>query len=559
MTTRRRKKAPAEPPVGETYDLFAARRAVKERAEGATSTSTPTPTPTSTSPPTSVADLPLPSGERAGVRGPGGAEEPSLAAEPAGPLSVLALTQALKGCLEPRFRDVWVAGEISNLRAQASGHLYFSLKDEGATLPSAMWAGQARRLKFTPTEGLEVVARGRVELYPPHGKYQLIVDSLEPRGAGALALQLEQVKARLKAEGLLDPARKRPLPFLPRRIGLATSPTTAALRDFLRVLHGRFPGLPVLLAPCRVQGEGAAATVAAAVQALARQGVDVIVVTRGGGSVEDLWAFNDERLARVIAACPVPVVSAVGHETDVSVSDLVADVRAATPTHAAQLLAPVRDDLAAGLAALRGRLGRAMAAAVDHRRRTLRALSAELGDPGHAVSAQRHRLEDLARRAEAAALRPVGRGRERLEGLQGRLARCEPRARLKALRARIEQARRGLEGWRAGTFRREQLRVERLSARLEPSNVAKLLSRGFALVLHQGRLVTGSGAVSPGDEVRVALGAGWLDARVTARDAGDDPVPGRAGAGGAAEPEAGQAGAAGPAEARAVDSPGRRG
>ncbi|MBK9516968.1 MAG: exodeoxyribonuclease VII large subunit [Anaeromyxobacter sp.] len=522
-------------PLGETYDLFAARRAVKERKEGGegatpTATPTPTPTPTATATATSLA------------------AEPTEPTEPAGPLTVLALTQALKGCLEPRFRDVWVAGEISNYRAQASGHLYFSLKDEGATLPCAMWAGQARRLRFAPAEGLEVVARGRVELYPPHGKYQLIVDALEPRGAGALALQLEQVKARLAADGLLDPARKRPLPFLARRIGLATSPTTAALRDFLRVLHGRFPGLPVLLAPCRVQGEGAAATVIAAIQALARQGVDVIVVTRGGGSVEDLWAFNDERLARAIAASPVPVVSAVGHETDVSVADLVADVRAATPTHAAQLLAPVRDDLVAGLAALRGRLRRAMGAAVEGRRATLRALSAELADPAHAVSAQRHRLEDLVRRAEAAALRPAVAGRARLEALRVRLARGEPRARLRALRARVELARRGLEGWRAATFRREQLRVERLAARLEPANVAKLLSRGFALALHRGRLVARSGEVAPGDELRVALGEGWLDARVTARDAGDDPVPGR-----------GHAPSPGGPVRDAVASPGRRG
>jgi exodeoxyribonuclease VII large subunit len=517
----RKKKAAETLPLGETYDLFAARKAVAvARPEAAAPAATPSPAVApATSPPAGTAAPP------AGA---------PLAAEPKGPLTVLALTQALKAALEPRFRDVWVAGEISNFRAQASGHLYFSLKDEGATLPCAMWAGQARRLRFAPTEGLEVVARGRVELYPPHGKYQLIVDSLEPRGAGALALQLEQVKARLAADGLLDPARKRPLPFLPRRVGVATSPTTAALRDFLRVLAARYPNLPVLLAPCRVQGEGAAATVAAAVRALARAGVDVIVVTRGGGSQEDLWAFNDEALARAIAASPVPVVSAVGHETDVSVADLVADVRAATPTHAAQLVAPVKDDLLASLAGLRGRLHRAVENALDARRSALRALSAELGDPSHAVSAQRHRLDDLTRRAEAAVRRPVEAGRERLEGLRLRLARAEPRARLKSLRARVEVARRRLEGWQAATFRREQLRVERLAARLEPANVAKLLSRGFALALLDGRLVTSSAAAAPGDALRVGLGQGWLDATVTSRDAGDDPVPGR-GQGGAGE------------------------
>jgi exodeoxyribonuclease VII large subunit len=280
------------------------------------------------------------------------------------PLSIGELTRAMKNALEPKFRDVWVAGEIANLRRQASGHVYLSLKDDEATIGAVLWVSQARRVKFALQEGQEIVARGFVEIYPPHGKYQLVLQEVEPRGAGALAILLQQVKERLQADGLLDPGRKRPLPFLPRRVGVATSPTGAALRDLLRVLHGRFPSLPVLVAPCRVQGEGAAATVIAAVRALCRARVDVIVVTRGGGSQEELWAFNDERLARVIAACPVPVVSAVGHEVDVTVADLVADVRAATPTHAAQLVAPVRDELVARVAGLRARADRAIAAAV---------------------------------------------------------------------------------------------------------------------------------------------------------------------------------------------------
>jgi exodeoxyribonuclease VII large subunit len=452
---------------------------------------------------------------------------PRIAAGPVPPLTVLQLTQSLKAAVEPRFNDVHVRGEVANLRVQTSGHVYFTLKDEGATLPCVLWAAQARRLRFALEEGLELVAHGRVEIYPPHGKYQLVATGVEPHGAGALALQLEQLKARLAAEGLLSEARKRPLPFLPRRIGVATSTTTAALRDFLRVLHTRFPGLPVLVAPCRVQGEGAAATVAAAVMALARHDVDVIVVTRGGGSREDLWAFNDEFLARTIAASPVPVVSAVGHEIDVTVADLVADARASTPTHAAQLVAPVRDDLLAELAGLRGRLHRAMTGAVDGRRRDLRALQAELGDPTHLLSTQRHRLEDLARRAEAGALRPVEAGRARLEPLRTRLYRAEPRARLRALRGRVEAARRRLEGWQAATFRREALRLANLGARLEPANVARLLKRGFALALSDGRLVTRSASMAPGQPLRVALAEGWLDAEVTARDAGDDPVPGR--------------------------------
>jgi exodeoxyribonuclease VII large subunit len=443
------------------------------------------------------------------------------------PYTVGELTRALKSAIEPRWRDVWVAGEVANLKRQSSGHVYFSLKDEDATIGAVMWASQARRLPFTLVEGQEVLARGGVELYPPHGKYQLVVQEVEPRGAGAQAILLQQVKERLQKEGLLDPARKRPLPFLPRRIGVATSPTAAALRDFLRVLHARFPSLPVLLAPCRVQGEGAAATVVHAVRALCRSGVDVIVVTRGGGSQEELGAFNDERLARQIAACPVPVVSAVGHEVDVSVADLVADVRAATPTHAAQLVAPVRDELVAAIAGLLARLERALEGAVEARRRELRALRAELADPKHVVSRERHRLDDLLHRAEGAVRAPRRRERARLDGLRLRLGRREPRAVVRELRARMEAATRGLGRWQAAWFRREGMRVERLAARLEPANVVKLLSRGFALVLENGHVIRRSGQVEVGAGVRIALAEGWLDARITSRDHGDDPLPGR--------------------------------
>lgn len=461
------------------------------------------------------------------------------------PWSVAELTRALRNAVEPRFRDVWVAGEVANLRRQGSGHVYFSLKDDEAVIGAVLWASQARRLAFRLDEGQQVLARGFVEIYPPHGKYQLVVQELEPRGAGAMALLLQQVKERLQKDGLLDPARKRKLPFLPRRVGVATSPTGAALRDFLRVLHGRFPSIPVLVAPCRVQGEGAASTVVSAVRALCRAGVDVIVVTRGGGSQEDLGPFNDERLARAIAACPVPVVSAVGHEVDVTVADLVADVRAATPTHAAQIVAPVRDELAASLRALRGRAERAVVGALEARRREIRALRAELSDPKHVLSRARHRIDDLLHRAAAAVRAPRRGARQRLEGLRARLGRQEPRRRVREVLLRMENATRRLGVWQAAYFRRETLRLERLGGRLEPANVAKLLSRGFALVLHDGRLVARSSQVSPDDALRIALAEGWLDARVTDRDRGEDPLPGRSEpSGGARDPATGGSGVA---------------
>ncbi len=443
-------------------------------------------------------------------------------------LTVSELTRALRRALEPGFRDVWVAGEVANARRQSSGHLYFTLRDAEASLGAVVWASQARRLPFELRDGLEVLARGFVEIYPPHGKYQLIVQEVQPRGAGAEALLLEQVKERLRRDGLLDPARKRRLPFLPRRVGVATSPTGAALRDFLRVLGSRFPALPVLVAPCRVQGEGASAEVAAAVRALVRRGVDVVVVTRGGGSAEDLRPFNDERLARALAGCPVPVVSAVGHEVDVTVADLVADARAATPSHAAQLVAPVRDELLAALGGLRGRLLRSAAEAVARRRRDLRALRAELSDPKHLLSRERHRVDDLLRGAAATAQGRCRAARAALAALRARLGRREPRGLLRGERRRAEEARRRLVGWQARTFRREALRLERLERRLEPANVAKLLERGFSLVVARGRLVRASREVEPGEALRVALGDGWLEARALSRDEGSDAVPGRA-------------------------------
>jgi exodeoxyribonuclease VII large subunit len=262
---------------------------------------------------------------------------------------------------------------------------------------------------------------------------------------------------------------------------------------------------------------------------LAEFGVDVAVVTRGGGSVEDLWEFNDERLARFVAAFPVPVVSAVGHEVDVTVADLVADVRAATPTHAAELVVPVRDDLAAALSALRGRLVRAAGGAVEERRRVLRALRAELSDPRRILSDQRRRLDDLVHRGGGLVAARLRAERARVASSADALRMREPRARLRHLRRRRDAARERLRAWSAATFRRESMRLASLSARLEPVNVAKILSRGFALAMVDGRVLRRSADAAPGIPLRVVLGEGWLDARVESRDAPPDPIPGRPG------------------------------
>ncbi|WPB73485.1 exodeoxyribonuclease VII large subunit [Archangium violaceum] len=358
-------------------------------------------------------------------------------------LTVGELTQQLKVTIESRFPRVLVRGEVSGFRGpNARGHLYFSLKDAEASLEVKMWASQAARLRFALRDGLAVVAEGSVDVYAPAGRYSLIAQKLEPEGEGALALAFEQLKARLAAEGLIGDNRIRPpreLPFLPRRIGVVTSRTGAALQDFLRVLHSRNPRLSVLLCDARVQGEGSAEEVARGVERLSRTDVDVIVVTRGGGSKEDLWTFNEERVARAIFASPVPVVSAIGHEIDFTISDFVADWRAPTPSAAAERLAPVLQDLEYSLATQSVRLRKAAERRILELRERMGTLRGRVVDPRRRLSTERLRLSD-AEDAMTRVLRQVLRERrEELRGHSEHLQRQRPQARLAEQRARLVQ------------------------------------------------------------------------------------------------------------------------
>ena len=273
-------------------------------------------------------------------------------------LSVGELTLRVKNLLESEFAEVWVAGEIADLARPRSGHCYLTLKDEQAQLPAVIWRSTAARLRFDLYDGLEVLCHGSLTVYPPHGRYQLVIQEIHPKGIGALELALRQLHARLAAEGLFAPERKRPLPRFARRIAVVTSPTGAALRDFLEVLRRRWRGADVLVIPVRVQGEGTAEEIAAAIGLANRfaEPVDCLVVTRGGGSLEDLWAFNEEIVVRAIHASRVPVVSAIGHEIDVTLSDLVADVRALTPSEAAELVGPAAEQVTALLEQYRDRM-----------------------------------------------------------------------------------------------------------------------------------------------------------------------------------------------------------
>ncbi len=281
---------------------------------------------------------------------------------PARPLSVWELTAQVKDLVEAAFPSVWVSGEISNFSRPQSGHCYLTLKDDRAQLKAAMWRPVASRVRFDMHDGLEVICKGRLEVYAPRGSYQLIIEEIEPKGMGALELAFRQLREKLAREGLFDPARKRTLPSFVKQIAVVTSPTGAAIRDFLQVLARRWRGADVLIAPVRVQGEGAAEEIAAAIGVLNRlaRPIDCLVVTRGGGSLEDLWAFNEEIVVRAIAASRIPVISAVGHEIDVTLSDLAADVRALTPSEAAELVAPAAEELFAELGQIQKRLTAAL-------------------------------------------------------------------------------------------------------------------------------------------------------------------------------------------------------
>jgi exodeoxyribonuclease VII large subunit len=368
---------------------------------------------------------------------------------------------------------LWLEGEISNWKPASSGHIYFTLKDAAASLRCVIWRSQAGQLAYLPQrEGEAVLAHGRVSVYEAGGNYQFYVDDLQPAGQGALSAQFERIKARLAAEGLFDAELKKPLPPFPRKIGLVTSPTGAALRDILNVLRRRYPVAEILLAPAQVQGESAPLQLVAALVAVARrQGVDVIILARGGGSLEDLWAFNDERLARAIAACPIPIITGIGHEVDFTIADFVADVRAPTPSAAAELATPDKLELK------------------------------------RVIYAQQLALLDAAQQQVVSARSDVARQ-------QWALARISPQASLNDYRQRLDtlvsQAARTLQH----TLLLQQERLNTFSARLETLNPQATLARGYAIVQKGPEVIQHTGQVNAGDEIVVKVRDGEFDAVV---------------------------------------------
>lgn len=438
--------------------------------------------------------------------------------------TVSELTGAIKDQLEQRFAGLWVEGEISNLRGVSSGHVYFTLKDETAQVRAVLFKSRVRRLRFAPTDGLHVLAFAMLEVYAARGEYQLVCEMLEPKGLGALQLAFEQLKTRLAAEGLFDAGRKRPLPVLPRRVGLVTSPTGAAVRDFLRVITRRFADVHVVIYPVRVQGETAAPEIVRALADLNRLGgLDVLVVARGGGSLEDLWAFNEETVARAIAGSKIPVISAVGHETDVTIADFVADLRAPTPSAAAELVVREKAQLVTHLASLRERLRTAAAQRVRRVRERLDDLGGRrvLTDPGRTVRDWSRRLDELGTRLSRGLVLRRQQARERLERAARALRPEVLRTHLRHEARHLAQLRRRLEQVGRGDVVRRRRAVEALAGRLDTLSPLACLARGYSICTRPtGEVVTRASQVGPGDAVSVRLREGRLGCRVEEADGG---------------------------------------
>jgi exodeoxyribonuclease VII large subunit len=434
-------------------------------------------------------------------------------------VTVSGLTGEIREMLESGFGELWIEGEISNCRVWNTGHVYFTLKDATAQMKAVMFRSAYRYLKFKLEDGLHVVARGTLSVYEPKGEYQLVCEHLEPHGRGALQLAFDQLKRKLHAEGLFDPTRKRPIPALPRKIGIVTSLDGAALKDIIKVLARRHPNVHLVIRPCRVQGDGAADEIGNALKAVAKvPGVDVIIVGRGGGSIEDLWAFNEEALARTIAACSAPVISAVGHEIDVTIADFVADLRAPTPSAAAEMVVAAKEEFSARIDRTTHRLHAAMRADLHRRRAAIQQLSSRRGLAGwHVrVAMQGRHVAELSHALRRSAATLIARRTRDQQSLRARLDARDVRRNLAAIRGRLVAA----EGRLIAATRRRRdglhATLAAAAARLDALSPLAVLARGYAVAWNGDRsaIIRKASQVSPGDRVRVTLHEGELDCEV---------------------------------------------
>jgi exodeoxyribonuclease VII large subunit len=439
-------------------------------------------------------------------------------------LTVSEVTARIRMFLEREFFEVWIEGELSNCKVWNAGHMYFTLKDGGAQIKGVMFRSSLARLRFKPQDGLHVVARAKITVYDPKGEYQIICEHLEPEGLGALQLAFDQLKERLSKEGLFDQRRKRALPALPRKIGVVTSLDGAAIRDIIKVLRRRYANAHIVIRPARVQGDGAAMDVARGIRAIGKvPGVDVVIVGRGGGSIEDLWAFNEEVVARAIAGCPVPTISAVGHETDVTIADFVADVRAPTPSAAAEMVVSRKDDFCSRIDRLTHRVGTAMTSRLHRAESRLRGLEARPGYAGtHGRVAMRARhAAELAHELRAAMIGRIAAHDRRWQTLRRNLDAFDLRRRLGSVRTRLVAVDGRLaSGW---TRRRHMAdgRLRSTASRLESLSPLRVLGRGYAAAFAaDGNVLRNAVDVSIGDQIAVRLERGTLDCRVERIDGG---------------------------------------
>jgi exodeoxyribonuclease VII large subunit len=431
--------------------------------------------------------------------------------------SVAELNSAIRAVLDREFVDIWVSGEVSGLKLAASGHYYFTLKERDAQVRCVAFRSAHRYWKFKPRDGLAVLARGRIDVYEVRGEYQLQVELLEPQGLGALQLAFEQLKKKLAAEGLFDAQRKRPLPRFPRRIGIVTSPRGAAIADMVQILSRRFPGIHIRLFPALVQGEGSVEEVCRGIEYFSRtQWPDLVIVGRGGGSLEDLWTFNEEAVARAIAACAVPVISAVGHETDVTIADFVADLRAPTPSAAAEMAICTRDELVDRIAAARAKAAQGLRyrlAMLEKRlrqqgiERALGVLHRRVGRGLQRIDENEYRLREKMR----AALDARERARRALDA---RLQRFDVRPRLALGRRRLEAAETAAAQLARLRLERRRAGLEQVAAQLSQLSPLKILERGYAIVSNESGILKDAAAAPPASTVHVLLAKGEFDATV---------------------------------------------
>ena len=433
--------------------------------------------------------------------------------------TVSRLNRDARMLLERGLGSVWLEGEISNLSRPGSGHWYFSLKDAAAQVRCAMFRQRNLMVRFPVRDGAQVLARGRVSLYEPRGEFQVVIDHLEEAGEGLLRRRLEELKQKLAAEGLFDTRHKQPLPALPRRIGVITSPTGAALRDILHILRRRFPAIPVLIYPVAVQGAAAPREIEQALRlAGERRDCDVLIVARGGGSLEDLWAFNDEAVARAMFACPIPIVSGVGHEVDFTIADLVADERAPTPSGAAERVVPDRAEWLRTLGATARRLSLAVRRRLTDQRQALLLREQRLAraHPGAVLRQHAQRLDELDARLRLALRTRLERDRARHDAARALLLRASPALRVAALRLRLEAARRGLAAAAQGRVSEGRRRFELAARTLHTVSPLATLDRGYAIVTTDpgGALLRDAEALRPGAQVAARLARGRFTARV---------------------------------------------